>query len=686
MTRRVEITFFTAVLLTAFVGLLQGCSSSGNIPAVPVDANTIAVFGDQSLTVSDFEREYARSVGGVEAASDDSLAELEDFLERYVDFRLKVLAAREAGIDRDPEIISEIRNYQSQFARPYLLEQEVIEPLVRDLYDKQAFMVEASHILVRVPIGAAPEDSLAAYNRMVGLVDSLEAGRDFGDIAYAYSDDPSASNEGQGLGYRGYLGFFSGGRMVQDFEDRAFSTPIGSTSPIFRTQYGYHVLKVTDKKPAVAPIRLSHLMVVVDSTTSEEAAGALISAIADSARSGFPFEGLVQRHSDDQWSKDKGGDIGMQSFDDRLLPALKDPAFELENVGDVTDPIRTQFGFHLLQLTERGDLPTFEESYDELKKRALRLPRARAKEIEFGKKALARLGSSYDTTAVISFFQDAPADSLEQFFRSAPFDSTTLDAQVASIGDSTYNFQNVVATSGSRRYAATTAVDEFVDDVMSQFLIDKAIDYEVSLLETIDPEFSATMNDFRDGLVLFKFMEDSVWTAATQDSVALEQLYNEDPTSYMYPERTQLVTYHSQSGEQLKSLLAELRSGKSYAEIDSSITVGPMGAVRVDTINVSTRTDSVLDTAIDLPEGQYVDPTPYNRGFVVILNNGTLPARGKTYEEAQSDLISEYQTILEERIVTRLREKYRARTFPQKLMMAYMDSPSMETPSSSESQ
>lgn len=660
-----------AALAALFV--IHGCSSSGAVKDVAIDQETLAVYDNKVVTLDEFESEYARTTGGVEAAADDSLSQWEDFLERYVNFKLKVLAARDAGIDQDPQISEEILNYQAQFARPYLLEQEVIEPLVRDLYEKQAHMVNARHILIRVPAGAAPADTAVAFAKMQGLVDSLNNGADFGELALRFSEDPSASNPSKGLGYKGDLGYFSGGRMVQEFEDHAFSTPVGETSPIFRTQYGYHILEVVDKKPAVPPIKLSHFMLTVDSTESDADVLAEITAIRDSILAGADFADLARELSDDTWSKERGGDIGMQSFDDRLLPALKDPAFELENVGDVTEPIRTDFGFHLIQLTERGSLPTYEESYEDLKKTALRLPRARQKEIEFGKASLARHGSWYDTTAIAGLFEEIPVDSLVDHFRTAPFDSTQNEMVIAGIKDSTYTVNHVVSTSNSRRFDRPTSVESFIDDLMTQFLIDRAIDYEVDLLEESDPEFRRTMHDFRDGLILFKFMEDSVWTAAAQDTASLKTLYDKNPSAYQFPERTELISYQGKNREQLSAILEELQTGVAYADLDSSLTTSLTGSIKVDTLVVTGPTNSVFDSALKLNTGEYAGPVEYNRGFVLIENNATLPPRQKTFEEAQSDLISEYQTILEDRVVSRLRKRYNVRTFPANLVGAYSD-------------
>lgn len=664
-------SLLTVVAACTALFVIHGCSSSSATMDVAIDQETLAVFDNKTLSLDEFEAEYARATGGVEAAADDSLAQWEDFLERYVNFRLKVLAARDAGIDQDPEISREILNYQAQFARPYLLEQEIIEPLVRDLYEKQAYMVKARHILIRVPAGAAPADTAAAYAKIVGLVDSLNAGADFGDLALQFSEDPSASNPAKGLGYKGDLGYFSGGRMVQEFEDNAFSTPVGETSPIFRTQYGYHILEVTDRKDAVPPIRLSHFMLTVDSTETDAEVLAEITAIRDSLVNGADFAELATALSDDTWSKERGGDIGMQSFDDRLLPALKDPAFELENVGDITEPIRTDFGFHLLKVTERGELPTYEESYEDLKKTALRMPRARQKEIEFGKASLEKHGSWYDTTAIAGLFDEIPVDSLVEHLRSAPFDSAQTAMTIAGISDSTYTLGHVVTTSPSRRYDTPSSVAGFVDDVMTQFLIDKAIDYEVDLLEESDPEFRRTMHDFRDGLVLFKFMEDSVWTAAAQDTTSLKALYDEDPTQYNFPERTELISYQGKSKDQLSAIMEELKSGVAYADLDSSLTTSLTGAIKVDTLLVTGATNSVFDSALELDNGEFAGPVEYNRGFVLIKNNATMAPRQKTFEEAQSDLIAKYQTLLEEKVVGRLREKYNVRTFPENLVGAY---------------
>ena len=163
---------------------IAGCSSSNvgdagtdNMPDMS-SALQVASFGSESLGLDEFEEEYARSVGGRDVAAADSLPMYTEFLDRYVDFRLKVMYAKEIGLDKDSTLLSEIDTYRNQLARPYLLEKEILDPILRDLYVRKQNMVDASHILVRVGQAAGPEEVETARAKITSLQDSIKAGVD----------------------------------------------------------------------------------------------------------------------------------------------------------------------------------------------------------------------------------------------------------------------------------------------------------------------------------------------------------------------------------------------------------------------------------------------------------------------------------------------------------------------------
>lgn len=636
------------------------------------DSTVVAVYGDQAVTLEEFERRYARSVGGPEAAAQDSIEAYRDFLNRYINFRLKVQAAQAAGMGADSAMQQEIAQYRAGLARPYLLEQEVLDPLIRNLYERKQQMVDASHILIRLEPNATPEDTLAAYNRMAALVDSVEAGMDFGEVAARYSEDPSAQRP-SGPGSRGRLGYFTAGRMIAPFEDAAYATPVGALSPIIRTRFGYHVLRVHDRREAVAPIRVSHILIRPAASTPAAADSAR--ALADSLRSeieaGADFAELARRYSADPGSASQGGDLGMVPYDAPLVPPFKEAAFALENAGDVSEVVETQYGYHLIKLTEQSTFPAYDEAYDELKQEVAKLPRTREAEAAFAQEALRQRGATVDTTAALRPFEDVPVDSLFFTLVGGALPEETMAQPVATLGDSTFTLGDVAAFAVRAQVPRKETTREQVLALLDVFLAEQALDYEAAALEERDEEFRIVMEEFRDGLLLFKLMEDSVWTAAGRDTAALEAYFEAHADAYQYDDRTRVISLYSPSDSLLEATVARLEGGLSLAALAEEVQADSLAQLRIDTTMVAGETGSVYDAALALETGERTEPIAYQGGSVVLVRDAEEPARPMRFEEAINRVIADYQEVLEARLLERLRARYDAETFPERLNQAF---------------
>lgn len=666
--------------LLAFVLLLgaaAGCSSTRSaLPPAAEDPSVVAVFGDDVLTLDEFEERYARSVGSHEAAADDSLAALRDFLDRYVNFRLKVRAAEAAGLGASPEIRQEIDTYRANLARPYLLEQEVLEPIIRDLYAKQQEIIDVSHLLIRVAPDAAPSDTLAAYEKISALADSLAAGTDFGDLAFRHSEDPSARSRNEGPGYRGRIGFFSAGRLVEEFEDMAYATPVGAVSPVFRTQFGYHILKVHDRRPAVDDIQVAHLMLQPGLTAADSAkVQEQIRELKARLDAGEDFATLARQYSADRTSGERGGDLGYISYDAPIVPSFKEAAFALENPGDVSDVVETRFGYHLIKLLDRKPRPTYEEAYNDLKQAVARLPRAQKAEEALAARVLAEHGARVDTALVVRSFEGVPADSVFSRLVQNDLHETAFATPILTIGDSTYHMEDLATFARSARVARGADTETQVRSLLSQFVTARAIDYEAMTLEERDAEFRQVMEEFRDGLVLFKLMEDSVWTAAEQDSAALVAHYEAHRDRYQFPERSRIVGLHSRSDSALAAIAGRLDAGATLAELQAELVADTLQTVRIDTMLIAGQTGSIYDQALALPVGQHTEPIANRGSFVVLVHDGRVPAGPKSFEEARTEVVSQYQQELEAALIERLRRHYRAVTFPERLQQAFGQTP-----------
>jgi peptidyl-prolyl cis-trans isomerase SurA len=663
-----------ALLVAAGCNTSRPAAPDARTPAKSAsDSPVVAEYAGQRLTLPEFEDRYARAVGGRAAAADDSLQALQDFLSRYVDFRLKVAEAERAGLDRHPEVIAEIGEYRRNLARPYLLEQAVIEPVVRRIYQRQGQVVDASHLLITVEPGATPADTLAAFRKIAAIADSVRSGTlTFEQAARRHSDDPSARSGAQGAG--GRLGYFTAGQMVDAFEDAAYTAPVGQLSPVVRTSYGYHVLLVHDRRTAPQDRRLAHVMVVPEAGTDSALAAARAEAqsVLDSARAGVDFAALAERHSEDTGSAPRGGELGWLAYSIPVPEPFKSTAFALGQPGDLSEVIQTSYGFHVIKYLETRPRPTFEQAYTELKPMAARLERARVLQDSLAERALDSLRVQWRTDALTSVFATVPSDSIAQRLVTGTFPEAARALPVLIIEDSTYTLDDLSTFAAAQRLALDGDARAQAEAVLRPFARERAIDALAGGLESRDAEFARTMRDFRDGIVLFRLMEDSVWTAARRDTAALRRLYLQRRDTLLFPQRFRLVTFESTNDSVLASIAMRANSGTPLASLVSQFRHTSTTGVHVDTVLTQGATRTVLDRALGLPPGSAAGPFPYrNITQVVVVADGDEQPRYKTFEEARPELETALQAILEERLIARLRAQARVRLYPERLAGAY---------------
>ncbi|MDA0875558.1 MAG: peptidylprolyl isomerase [Bacteroidetes bacterium] len=658
--------------------LATGCSSS-NMPSATSDTRTdgndqiVAWLDGEPITLDAFQDNFDRN-GRVSADLSPMLSDYEDFLDRFVDFRLKVMEARRLGMDKEAGLQEEIQQYRMQLARPYLFEHQIYEPLVREMYDRRKEAVEAAHILIRLEPSASPTDTLAAFERLSAIRDSVVAGSSFGRLAAQFSEDPSAKGAPGTAGYQGALGYFGGGRMVEAFEDMAFNTPVGGVSPIFRTQFGYHILQVSDRIPMPAERTLAHIMVRVQGNTPADQAAteSKLDSIRTRLESGLAFSEAAARFSEDQNSANQGGEIGRLSLDAGLPFSFRDAAYSLESKGDWTGPIRTIYGYHFIQFVEEFPLGTFEEEYETLKNRVSQMPRLQAAQDAFAASIRASVDTWVDTARVDEWATTMRVDSLVRWMAAPDFQSPYSDEPFVRFADSTLTVAQFSAFFRSTVMQANADTRGRVMDYVDRWLDDRAIDYEIDRLERRDDEFAITMQDFRDGLLLFRFMEQEVWNGASSDTTALLAHWEANRASYQFPDRVRVVSYSSPNESALKQFVQRVRSvGIDEALIASDADSTLM--LRADTTFVTEPTGSMFDEVLTLEEGQVSDARSFNRGWIALYHSGTDAAREMTFDEARPEVINEVQGVFEQRILTDLRQRYGVRTYPERLQQLVVD-------------
>jgi len=660
----------STLLLTALL-VLASCSGSQSSTEAPdskpetASDPVVATYGDSTITLSEFEEAYVEA-NKTTTPTADSLGAYKDFLDQYVNYRLKVRAARAAGLDTLSSVQREVASYRQKMATPKLRRSKIYEPLVRTLYERRQQEVNVSHILIRVPPDAPPSDTAEAYRKIQTIADSLDQGVPFEELAYRNSEDPSAQKKGQ-RGYQGRIGYIRAGQIVEPFEERMYTVPPNSISDIFRTKFGYHILKVHARRPARPPIRLSHIM-IRPNTDSVAPRQFLDSLRTEIVRDSANFAALAKKHSEDGRSASRGGDLGKIESLQSLPSSFRKAVPNLDTVGAVSDVLKSRFGYHLIKLTDREERQSFEEAYEDLKEQISGRPRVERREKQFARTVRSEEGVTVDTSRILQAANVSSVDTLSRALLSVvDQDSAATSPSVATLGDSTYTLdqlaRHVMQTDGG----AQLSIGEVIED----FLNDKAFSYAAARLEERDAAFAETMKKYREGLLVFQFMQDSIWTVATQDSAGLRQTYRKRKDQYRYPDRVRTVVLRASAD----SLLQPYAGGAGNASQPLALVekAGADSLVSVDTMMVTDDSPDIYQQVQSMSDSTLAGPVEQDGQRLLLVRDTLLPARQKTFEEARSSVIRDYQNIYEDKVLQRLRRRYQVETHPDRLQHAFDD-------------
>ena len=636
------------LLLIVALGSVRAASPGG--PTAARDT-VVAQFADTTITLAELDSAFVASAGGPEAISDSTLSDYRAFLTPYLHYRLKVRAARDAALDTLPRIRRDVHAYRQQLARPAVMRTEVYEPVTRTLYERRAQAVVASHILLRPASVPGPDSARSALR---ALADSAEQGVPFGDLAYRHSDAPSARKQGA-RGYRGRLGPLRAGQVVLPFEKRMYSLEPGTVSAPFRTQYGYHLLKVHERRPAPPPIELSHILRRPQRNAAQPRAF-LDSLRAHIVRGATTFAEAATEHSQDPRSAPDGGALGTVS-PHQLPEALRTAVARLDTVGAVSEVVRTRFGYHLLKLTDRQQRPSFAEAYSSLKDEVAGTPRAQQRKAAFAREVRSDYGVTVDTTRLLNETGLAALDSLARPLLSR----SPAPTPIATLGDSTYTLSQL-----SRHLTPADGGTQLtLGALLDAFLNEKARQYAVTQHAQTSDSLRRQLRTYREGTLLFRYMQDSVWTAAVRDTAGLHDTYRRHRDRYRFPERIRTLVLRAPADSLLQPLRRAHENGRTLSATVQA--AAPDSLVDVDTVFVTDQSPAVYQPIRSAPDGAAVGPVAQGSQSLLLLRDTRLSPRRKRFAEARSAVLQDHQARIERRTMQQLRTRYDADTFPARI-------------------
>tara|TARA_R110002050_G_scaffold109799_1_gene221434 strand:+ start:176507 stop:178540 length:2034 start_codon:yes stop_codon:yes gene_type:complete len=608
-----------------------------------------------NITVSEFMAIYNKNNVEIQSADKKSVGE---YLDLYLNFKLKVHDAEVQGYDTNSSFQNELNGYVDQLAAPYLVDNQFTEGLIKEAYDRSKEEVRASHIMIKISENPTPDDTLKAWNKAWDVYKKANLGVGFTELAEKYSEDPSVEQN------KGDLGYFSAFRMVYPFETAAYSTPVGSVATPIRTTYGYHIIKVTDKRPARGEIKAAHIMIISNEKSSPDEAKKAkkkIAEIYEELKAGAAFSKLANTYSDDRGSAQKGGDLGWFGAG-KMVPDFEEHAFALAENGDFSEPFLTQFGWHIILREDKRNMGTYEEEYEELSKKVKHDRRSLGSQHSLVTKLKVAYGVKIKEKSKLDFYKVVDSS---YFANSWSTDKAAgLDAAMITINDKTYGKKKVVYTQkdfaeylvlNMRGNSKKKAIPMLVNQEFNSFVDDKIIEYEKSILSLKHNEYKALLTEYHDGILLFEIMEQEVWKKAMRDTTGLDSFFLANEAKYMWEERLNTVLYICKTEQVANEVQALLLSNTADSIILTRMNKDSELPVTIRSGKFEKGKETLLQ-GVEWKKGISTHPTDHS--FVVVKVISVLPSEPKKINEVKGLVTSAYQDELDKQWVEKLRTIY----------------------------
>ena len=605
--------------------------------------------GNQSITTEEFKAVYEKNKG-VGAALDPKTPE--EYLELYINFKLKIAEAYEQQRDTATEFKNEFGGYRAQLAKPYLSDQGAEDELVSQAFSRMQEEVRAAHIMIALEANALPSDTLKAYRQLLDLRKSILSGKTkFENAARETSADTWSAKNG------GDLGYFTAFNMVYPFESAAYELEVGDLSMPVRSQYGYHLVKLLDRRSASGIVRVRHIFFASNGKSSlqeQQRAERSANEIYTRLEGGEDFISLLE-FSEDRKTKDAMGELPEFGIN-KMMPAFEEAAFSLEAPGDYSAPVETSIGWHVIQLIEKKPLASFEELQSELKKKVKRDTRSRVGATRFMK----RLKSEYDFAIDERWLGRTMNLVDKNAFGTGTWEIPTLsrDRVVATFANEKIYQSEVLEFWAKNQNQSSEAVRvEFLRVLFNAYSNDRMIAYEDGQLESKHADFRNLVREYKEGILLFDLTQEAVWNKAAQDSAGIANHYELIKEDYRWEDRVQ-ATYWVTTDEKLAKKIAKWTAKNKVDKVKELLENEDALSVAIQNGTYEKDDNSVIVAVWQQDSGTFGPIELDNGSFAVVQIDEFIPSAPKALNEIKGLVIASYQDTLEKEWVNALKLKF----------------------------
>ena len=642
---------FSLVLLASSIGIIAQESD-------PV----IMTINGKNFKKSEFVYFYNK-YNGEDAIDKRSLS---DFIDLYKNFKLKVAEAEAQGMDTIASFRAELSGYRSTEAKPYLEDLDADREALQKEYNRMKDLVEISHILIAYPgiyannFKTFPADTLITYNKAVQIRNRLLKGENFEKVAAEVSDDSNTANADQ----PGYLGWFTGLMLNPSFEDVVFNTPAGKVGELMRSNYGYHIFKVNAKKENPGQINAAHILILCPPNADmlqADSAKNEINDIYDKLLKDADFSELAKTYSQDPGSASKGGELEWFGFG-TMVKEFQDAAFSLKEIGAISKPFKTQFGYHIVKLLDKKPLEPFEEKSKEIESKI----NAGGYFISLHKSGIENMKKAYgfqknDANYQLLFSKANTVYPTDSLFYSS-FENSGIP--LFTIGDTQYTigqFINYLKKNSRSPFAVST---DLLNERLQGFEYASLYEAKDKSLESKYPEFKNLVQEYRDGSLMFNISNQEVWEKASEDTAGLVAYFDANKQHYAWDEPHYkgyvVLAKDASTKKKMQKEIAKMDMEKAVQYLSNNYKVGNVSYIKIEK-GLFKKGDNPFVDEEAFKSGVAVRPDGFQDFFLL----GKVLNAPETYMDVWESLVADYQNYLEKIWIEKLNTKYKTVVYPE---------------------
>jgi len=624
---------------------------------------TLFTINGDAVSVDDFDYLYTKN-----NQTDPELytqKSVDEYLELYINLKLKVKEAEALGIHETEAFKTELKQYRDQVADSYLVDRDVTDELIKEAYERSKKEIKCSHILFALKEAPLPEDTLLAYNTAMAIYkDIISSKIDFTEAAIKHSEDPSVKQN------KGDLGYSSVFRFIYPFESAMYQTPVGQVSKPVRTRFGYHLILVFGERPALGQVELAQIVTKIPGygTDSLKASAKVkIDAAYTALQNGQSFNAVVKSVSEDKLTNRKNGNLGWVSSGKKGIEFDK-TIFNLAP-GNYTKPMKIGNSWHIYKVLDKKQTGSFKEMEPGLRRKVEKNSRSQVAQKTFLEKLKTQFEFKEDENSKADVFdkfgeilllgkwiQNPEEKWMEPLFTTNKKKFTQQD------------FAEFVSKNQKR--SRLTSVDIMINHYYQRFVNESLMALEDTQLEAKHPEFAKLMQEFYDGILMFEYTSQQVFQKSVQDTVGLKAFYNANKGNYNWDIRVDAKKYRCTDLVNAEIIKGKLENNDFDNLFDDINKTGKIKCRILKEAKFEKGDDEIID-AVKWQPG-HTEIIKHDSGdYYIVKIIEVLKPEVKSFNEAKTDLVNNYQKELSENMLTNLKSKYKVKINKKVLKSLY---------------